>query len=94
MPKKGEYVRFKNYERKMKLPFMIYTDFLIILVLEDNRRQNPGECFRNKHQNHGNLPERKFYFHLAVTCSNERHPRKHKTKALDFIGVLRTLSNI
>ena len=26
MPKKGEYVRFKNYERKIKSPFTIYTD--------------------------------------------------------------------
>ena len=27
MPKIGEYVRFKNYENKMKLPFIIYADF-------------------------------------------------------------------
>ena len=25
--KKGEYVRFKNYEREIKSPFMIYADF-------------------------------------------------------------------
>ena len=27
MPKKGEYVTFKNYERKIKSPSMIYADF-------------------------------------------------------------------
>ena len=27
MPKKGEYVKFKNYERKIKSPFAIYADF-------------------------------------------------------------------
>ena len=27
IPKKGEYVRFKNYERKMKSPIMIYANF-------------------------------------------------------------------
>ena len=27
MPKKGEYVKLKNYERKKKLPFIIYADF-------------------------------------------------------------------
>ena len=27
MPKKGEHVSFKNYERKIKSPFMIYSDF-------------------------------------------------------------------
>ena len=25
--KKGEHVSFKNYERKIKSPFMIYSDF-------------------------------------------------------------------
>ena len=27
MPKKGKYVKFKNYERKINSPFMIYADF-------------------------------------------------------------------
>ena len=27
---KDEYVKFKNYERKVKSPFMIYVDFEII----------------------------------------------------------------
>ena len=27
MPKKGEYVKFRNYERKAKSPFIIYADF-------------------------------------------------------------------
>ena len=31
MAKKVEYVKFKNYERKIKPPFMIYTDFERIL---------------------------------------------------------------
>ena len=43
MSKKDEYVRFKNYERKIKSPFIIYADFESILVLENNRKQNPEE---------------------------------------------------
>ena len=27
MPKKAEHAKFKNYERKIKLLFMIYVDF-------------------------------------------------------------------
>ena len=27
MPKKREYIKFKNYVRKIKSPFMIYADF-------------------------------------------------------------------
>ena len=36
IPKKGEYVRFKNYEREIKSPFMIYADFESILGPENN----------------------------------------------------------
>ena len=44
IPKKYEYVRFKNFERKIKLLFIIYADFESILVPEDNGKQNPDEC--------------------------------------------------
>ena len=43
MPKKGEYVKYKNFERKIKSPFMIYADFESILVPEDNGKQNPNK---------------------------------------------------
>ena len=39
MPKKGEYVKFKNFERKIKLPFMIYADFESIVVPENSRKK-------------------------------------------------------
>ena len=50
MPKKGEYVKFKTFERKIKSPFMIYADFESILVPEDNGKQNPNESFTKKYQ--------------------------------------------
>ena len=31
MPKKGEYVKFENFERKIKSPFMIYACILKVL---------------------------------------------------------------
>ena len=52
MPKKGEYVKFKNYERKVKLPLMIYADFDSILMLENNEKQNPSESDTSKYQKH------------------------------------------
>ena len=36
MPKNGAYVKFKSYETKITLQFIIYTDFESILVTEDN----------------------------------------------------------
>ena len=50
MSKESEYVRFKNYERKRKSPFMIHADFENILVPEDNEKQNPEESYTNKYQ--------------------------------------------
>ena len=40
MPKKDEFVKFKNFKRKVKSPFMIYADFESFLVPKDNGKQN------------------------------------------------------
>ena len=52
MPKKGEYVKFKTFERKIKSPFMIYADFESILAAEDNGKQNPNESYTKEYQKH------------------------------------------
>ena len=44
MPKKSEYVKFKNFEWKIKSPFMIYVNFESILVPEGNGDQNLNKC--------------------------------------------------
>ena len=49
MPKKDEYVKFKEFERKIKSSFMIYADFESILVSEDNGKQKFEETYTNKH---------------------------------------------
>ena len=45
IPKKGEYVRFKYYDRKIKWPFMIYANFESIFGSEDNGKQNADESY-------------------------------------------------
>ena len=52
MFKKGDYVKFQYYERKIKSSFMIYADFESILVPEDNGKQNPEESYMNKYPKH------------------------------------------
>ena len=52
MSKKGECIKLKNFERKMKSPFMIYADFKSILVPKDNGKQNPNEFYTKKYQKH------------------------------------------
>ena len=43
MPKKGQYVKSENYERKIKLPFIIYANSENVLVPGDKGEQNPEE---------------------------------------------------
>ena len=52
LTKKGEYVKLKNYGRKIKSPFIICADFESILVPEDNGKQNPEESYTSKYQKH------------------------------------------
>ena len=52
MPKKVEFVKFKNYERKINSPFIVYADFESILVPENNGNQNPEESYTNKYRKH------------------------------------------
>ena len=42
MAKKGEYIKFKNFGRKIKSPFRTYADFESILASEDKEKQNPN----------------------------------------------------
>ena len=51
MPKKGEYVKFKNYQRKIKSLFIIYADFESIFVPENNGKQNSEESYTNNIKN-------------------------------------------
>ena len=52
MTNKGEYFTFKNYEGKIKQPFMIDADLENILLPEDSGKQNSEEPCRNKCQKH------------------------------------------
>ena len=40
MPKKGDYVKLKNCERKIKSSFIVHVDFETILAPKDDGKQN------------------------------------------------------
>ena len=52
MPKKGEYVKPKYYERKINQKFMIYADVASILGPEKIGKQNPEKPYTTKYQKH------------------------------------------
>ena len=74
LSKKGEYCKFKNFERKMKLPFMIYADFQSILVPEDNGKQNPNESSMNKYQKHVG-----YSYDYKLVCVDDKFSKPFKS---------------
>ena len=72
--KKGKYVKFKTYEKKIKSPFIIYADFQDILVPEDNGNQNAEEYYINKYQKHIAYS----YGHKLV-CTDDKFSKTFKT---------------
>ena len=49
---KNEAVKFRISTRKIKASFMIYADFEIILIPQNNGLQNPDDSCTEKYQNH------------------------------------------
>ena len=78
MPKKGEYVKFKNYERKINSPSIIYADFESILVLEDNGKQNPEESYTSQYQKHIACS-----YGYKLVCVDDRFSKSFKT----YLGI-------
>ena len=74
MPKKSEYINFKNYERKIKSPCIIYADFERILVPKKNEKQNPEESCTKKYQQHTACS-----YGYKLVCVEEKFSKPFKT---------------
>ena len=74
MPKKGEYVKVKNVERKIKSSFMIYAVFESILVPEDNGKQNPNESYTSKYQKYVSC-----CYVYKLVCVDDKSSRSFKS---------------
>ena len=76
IPKKGECDKFRNYERKIKLPFMIYINFERILVPKNNGKQNPEESYTNKYKKHIACSYSDDY---KLVCADDKFSKHFKT---------------
>ena len=79
MPKKSEYVTLKNYERKIKSPFIIYADFESILVPENNGKQNSEDSYTNDYQKYI-----AFSYGYKLVCVDDKFSKSFK-KISNFI---------
>ena len=73
MLKNSEYAKFKNYEKKIKSPFIIYADVERILVPQDNGKQNPKESWTNKYQKHI-----AWSYSYKLVCVNDKFSKPFK----------------
>ena len=73
-PNKGEYVKIKNFKRKIKSSFLIYADFEGILVPEYNGRQNANESYTNKYQKHVACS-----YGYKLSCVNDKFSKPFKS---------------
>ena len=74
MPQKRKYVKFKNFEEKIKSPFIIYTGSESILVSEENEKQNPNDSFTNKYQKHVACR-----YGYKLVCPNDKFSKSFKS---------------
>ena len=65
VPKKGDYVKFKNYERKIQSPF---------IVPQDNGKKYPKESYTKKYQKHiaGS-------YGFKLICVDDKFSKRFKT---------------
>src|SRR5271157_5394427 len=52
LPEPGTMLQFENYNRSMRVPFIVYADFESFIKPIDSCRPNPRESYTNKYQKH------------------------------------------
>ena len=52
LPEPGTMLNFKNYNRSMRVPFIVYADFESFIEPIDSCKPNPNMSYTNKYQKH------------------------------------------
>ena len=52
MPKEGPILTFKNFFRKMRVPFVVYADFECFTEKLDTTQPNPKQSYTKQYQKH------------------------------------------
>ena len=74
LPQIDKYIKFKNFWRKIKLPFMIYMDFKSILVPKDNEKHNLNESYTSKYETHVNCSHG-----YKLVCGDDKFSKPFKS---------------
>ena len=71
MPKEGEKVQFKNYHKKLDVPFVIYADFEAIVEKIHGVKNNPGTSYTDTYQKHKDCS----YACKVVCCYDDQYSK-------------------
>ena len=52
MPKEGSILKFKNFFRKVRVPFVVYADFECSTEKLDTTQPNPKQNYTKQYQKH------------------------------------------
>ena len=72
MPEKGDILKFKNYHRGEKVPFIIYADFESLIKSIQSSNPNPESSYTNKYQKHEPIS---FSYYIKCFDDNVFKPR-------------------
>ena len=89
MPPKGTYLRFKNFHRSEKAPFVIYADFECKIIRMDNCDPDPNKSYTKKYQKHEPVSFTYYIisFNESVYESRKRTYTKTKEEDEDVVDV-------
>ena len=76
MPEKGTMLKFKNYHRGEKVPFVIYADFESCIKSIDNCDLNPENSYTKQYQKHEPIS---FYYYIKSFDSEVSLPIKERS---------------
>ena len=81
VPKPGETITFKNFNKSMRVPFVIYADFEAITEKIVSATPNPEKTYTEKYQKH--TPSGYCYY---VKCKGEeKYPEPVVYRGEDFL---------
>ena len=71
MPKEAEKVQFKNYHKKLEVPFVIYAEFEAIVEKIHGVKNNPGSSYTDAYQKHKDCS----YAYKVVCCHDDQYSK-------------------
>ena len=75
MPEEGSTIKFENYHKQLRAPFVIYDDFEALTEKIQKCQQDDGKSFTEKYQKHVDCG----FGYKVVCCYNDKYSKPIRT---------------